>query len=419
MRLYAKTFGCRVNQSETEAVKERLLSDGATIATDDFETADLCLVNTCTVTREADRDALTLLRRISRRNPAARLVVTGCYATRAPEEIRRAAPSAVVVSNAEKDAIPALVGCRPVPEYAGPGAFGTWTRAFVKVQDGCNMHCAYCIIPSVRPELSCKPYAEVEAEVRRLVSGGHAEIVLCGIRLGRYLVEHEGRRVDFVGLLERLLALPGHFRVRLSSFEVTDVTDRFLDLAERACASGRLCPSFHLPLQSGSEAVLERMERWYSAAFYARRIEALRRRLPDCGLFSDVMAGFPGETEAEFEESLAFVRAMGFSGLHPFRYSRRAGTPAARRAGLPEAVVEERAGRLRALDADLRRAFAAAAVGSSRLVLIEKKGAPAEGFSEHFLRVRLAEAPGPGLRLVRIESAEGWLALGRLASSGR
>src|SRR5262249_22203157 len=191
---------------------ERLLQDSSRAETPDFESADLCVVNTCTVTREADKDALRLLRRISRRNPSARLVVTGCLASRSPQEILEAAPAAVVVGNEGKENLPAMLGCSPAPGFAGITGFHGRTRAFVKVQDGCNMHCAYCIIPSIRPTLSSKPYQELEREVAGLVDGGIQEIVLCGVRLGRYLVrDSSGRRVDFVAMLDRLLTLPGDF----------------------------------------------------------------------------------------------------------------------------------------------------------------------------------------------------------------
>ncbi|MDE2291679.1 MAG: tRNA (N(6)-L-threonylcarbamoyladenosine(37)-C(2))-methylthiotransferase MtaB [Elusimicrobia bacterium] len=406
MRVYVKTFGCRVNQAEGESLKERLLSDGFSTAVPDFESADLAVVNTCTVTVEGDQDALRLVRRIARRNPAARLVVTGCLATRSPDTVRAAAPEALIVGNDRKEDIPALLGCRPVPDEAGLRAFAGRARAFLKVQDGCDMSCTYCIIPSVRPEMSSKPASAVLAEARDLVARGYRELVLCGIRLGRFLSEDGGRRVDFVGLLERLCALEGDFRVRLSSFEVTDVTERFLDAAE--AAGPRLCPSFHLPLQSGSEAVLRRMNRWYSAAFFGRRVESLRRRFPDAGLFTDLMTGFPAETEAEHAQSRAFVETLGFSGLHVFRFSARAGTPAARRRDhLPEAAVVARAEEFRALDADLRAAFARRHVGRERRVLVETRGRGAQGLTEHFLRVRFEEDPGPGMVRARLTGAEG------------
>lgn len=393
MKLYTKTFGCRVNQYETEGIKEKLLSDGVSVATNDYEAADLCVVNTCTVTGEADKDAFQLMRRISRRNPSARLVVTGCLATRDPEAVRAAAPAATIVSNDKKDDIPAMLGCQTAPEYAGIRGYADRSRAFVKVQDGCNMHCTYCIIPSVRPDMVTKPIETLEREIRTLVEGGYGEIVLCGVRLGRYLTEDaSGRRVDFIAMLERLLAIEGDFRIRLSSFEITDITERFLDVFERS--DGKLCPSFHLPLQSGSQAVLERMKRWYSTRFYARRVAALRARGIDCGLFTDLMVGFPGETDAEARESEDFVRAIGFDGLHVFRYSDRDGTPAALGAGhLPAETLRARADRMRALDAEFRAAFARKHLGARRRVLVEARGDRVEGTTEHFLRVVLDRNP--------------------------
>ncbi|MFH1724618.1 MAG: radical SAM protein [Elusimicrobiota bacterium] len=292
------------------------------------------------------------------------------------------------------------------------------SRAFVKAQDGCDMRCAYCVVPSVRSRLSCKPFATLEAEVRSLVAAGYREIVLCGIRLGRYLVEVPGgRRMDFLGMLERLLTPPGDFRIRLSSLEITDITGRFVDLFEGS--GGRLCPSFHLPLQSGSETVLRRMNRWYSVEFYARRLSALKSRLPEAGVFTDVMVGYPGETEREAADSFEFVRGCGFSGLHVFRYSRRAGTPAAERSDhLPDGTVLERAERMRALDRGLRRDFAAAAVGSRRRVLVETRGSRPVGMTDHFLRVVLDRDPGPGLHWARIVSAEGAAAQAEVMASG-
>ncbi|MBI5630082.1 MAG: MiaB/RimO family radical SAM methylthiotransferase [Elusimicrobia bacterium] len=406
VKYFFHTFGCRVNQYETQALRERLLAGGPSEGVERWSAADVCLINTCTVTREADRDALRLIRQIARRNPGARLVVTGCLASRDPELILREAPAAQVVANKDKDLIPSMLGCQSAPALAGLSGFHGRSRAFVKIQDGCNMHCAYCIIPSVRSELSCKPWESLEAEAAALVRNGYRELVLCGIRLGRYLVQdRSGRRVDFVEMLKRLLAFPGDFRVRLSSIEVTDITDRFIALM--AESQGKLCPSLHVPIQSASEAVLKRMGRWYSAAFYARRAAAVRDRLPRVGLFTDVMAGFPGETEAEFEESMAFVRAMGYAGLHVFRYSRRAGTPASRlKDQVPEPVILERAERMRGLDRELRSRFAERAVGSRRRVLLEGEGSE-EGLAEDFLALKLDFRPGPGFHDVLVTSASG------------
>lgn len=414
MKLFTHTFGCRVNQYETERLRERLIEDGA-VRAQGFEDADLCVVNTCTVTREADKDALLLLRRITRRNPAAKLVVTGCLASRSPEEILAAAPHAVVVGNDGKGTLAESLGCSPAPAAAGLTSFGERSRAYVKVQDGCNMHCTYCIIPSVRPTLSSRPAGEVLDEVRGLVDSGYQEAVLCGIRLGRYLNREDGRRVDFIALLERLLGLPGDFRVRLSSFEVTDVTDRFISFA--AASEGRLCPSFHLPLQSGSDNVLKRMERWYSAAFFERRVRALRERLPEAGLFTDVMVGFPGETEEDFQKTYDLLDRLGFCGLHIFPFSARRGTPAAQWEPLPEPVVAARMARMRELDARLRSAFAARSLGNKRRVLIESVHDGVSGTAEDFLRVRLDRDPGRGLHWALLHKVEGPQAWGRIIAS--
>jgi threonylcarbamoyladenosine tRNA methylthiotransferase MtaB len=404
MKVFFKTFGCRVNQYETEGLREKLLKDGVTTAVADFETADLCVVNTCTVTNEADRDALKLLRRINRRNPAARVVVTGCLANRDAQVIRDTIPQALIVGNEDKDNIPALLGCRPAPDEAGIQGFANHSRAFIKVQDGCNMHCTYCIIPSVRPTLDSRPIDVVINEVRTLIASGYQELVFAGIRLGRYMVEDQGKRVDFVEMLRRVLSLEGNFRVRLSSFEVTDVTDRFLGLYDEF--GDKLCPYLHLPLQSGSDKILKGMERWYSTKFYAKRIEALKKKVPGVGLFTDLMVGFPGEGEKEFIESQRFVAAMRFSGLHVFRYSKRDGTPAV---DFPDQVSEaelvERSARMRAFDKELRGFFAAKAVGSDRQVLVEAKNASVEGVTDHFLRVTLDRNPGAGLHRVKIHPA--------------
>lgn len=390
MRVFTHTFGCRVNQYETQVLRERLLASGGA-GVEDWENADLCVINTCTVTAEADADALRLIRRISRRNPAARLIVTGCLATRDPRKISEAAPGAIVVGNEAKKEIPALLGCSAAPE--GITGLDGHARAFVKIQDGCNMSCAFCVIPSIRPRLESRTVSGVAAEVAGLVERGVPEIVLCGVRLGRF---RDGF-VDLVGLIEKLLALPGEFRIRLSSLEVTDATDRLLDLM--AGSGGKLCPSLHLPLQSGCEAALKRMKRWHSAEFYKRRIEAARRTVPGIGIFADVIVGFPGETEAEFSESERFVENAGLDGLHVFRYSPRPGTTATRLPGrVADAAIRERAERLRSVDAVQRKKFARRAAGQTRTVVALNGGR--QGLCEDFLTVALPRPPGPGLRRV-------------------
>ena len=407
MKAFFKTYGCRVNQYETQALRENLTQGNLMEVTEDFATADLCVVNTCTVTEEADQDALRLIRKIGRRNPMAKVVVTGCLASRDPQKILSEMPQAIVVGNKDKMSIPALIGCTSAP--APSSVTGLWgrSRAFVKIQDGCDMGCAFCIIPSIRPNLASKPFVDLENAIKGLVSRHCPEIVLCGIRLGRYLSEDSaGRRVDFIGLLERLLAIPGDFRIRLSSLEITDVTERFISLFSRA--GEKLAPSLHLPLQSGSEATLKSMGRWYTATFYRRRLEALRAKIPHCSVFSDVMAGFPGESEEEFNASLDFIREMNFSGLHPFRYSSRPGTLAEKRKDhLNEKTIVHRSEILRSLDHELREKFALKSIGSVRRVVVEGRPGKPEGLCEDFLTVELNQYPGPSFAWVRVASASG------------
>jgi threonylcarbamoyladenosine tRNA methylthiotransferase MtaB len=330
--------------------------------------------------------------------------VTGCLATRDPEAVLRAAPGAIVVGNEGKAGLPALLGCSAAPPDSWNPSLSGRARAFIKVQDGCNMDCAYCTIPSVRPTLACVPLPELLARTRALADDGVPELVLCGVRLGRYLWREPGvPRVDLAGLVERMLAIPGEFRVRLSSLEVTDATDRLFALMKSS--GGRLCPHLHLPLQSGCEATLQRMRRWYSADFYRRRAEAYRREVPEGSLFADVMTGFPGETDAEHRESLAFAEAIGFDGLHIFRYSARPGTEAASWKAPSPQTVAARAAEWRALDAARRAAHAARAVGQLRVLAPSLDGR--EGVTEDFLSVSLDQPTSRGLGRVRVTGADG------------
>ena len=403
MKIFVKTFGCRVNQAEGESLKAALLAGGSS-ESQGFEDADVCVVNTCTVTAEADREALALLRRVVRRNPAARLIVTGCLATRDPELVRTAAPSAVLVGNDAKASIPAMFGCSPAPAEAALPSVSGRSRAFLKIQDGCNMTCSYCTIPSIRPMLSTVPLPELLERVRAFAAAGVPEIVLCGIRLGRYLWRAPGEpRVDLGGLVARMLEVPGEFRVRLSSLEVTDASNTLLSLM--SSSDGRLCPSLHLPLQSGSDSVLKRMNRWYSSEYYRRRVDAYREAVPQGALFTDIITGFPGETDAEHEDSLRFAESLEFDGFHIFRYSPRPGTAAASSKAPDPRIVRARSDQWHALDAVRRAAHAARSVGQTRTVVPELSGR--DGLTEDFLTVSLDRPASAGLLRVRVSGADG------------
>ena len=384
MKLFIHSFGCRVNQYEGEKIRQGF-ERGGFAATDDWREADVCVINTCSVTDHAERDARVLLRKITDANPSSRVVVTGCWASRDPGAIGKMFPQVTLVGNDGKENIPALFGCSMGlgDGRDALGSFARHTRAFIKVQDGCNMRCAYCIVPVTRPAMSSRPPQAVVAEISGMIESGYREFVLCGVRLGRYWArEGEGKMgrggdggketkwVDLLGLIERIAGLPGDFRIRLSSIEITDLTDRFLGGYAR---TPKTVPYFHAPRQAGSDRVLVAMKRWYTTKFYSERLSAARRALgDDVAIYTDFLAGFPTETERDFEDSLNFVGAMGLAGLHIFRFSSRTGTPAAAMAPVYRPKeLRERMERALAHDAKLRRAFARRFVGRTLTVLFE------------------------------------------------
>jgi threonylcarbamoyladenosine tRNA methylthiotransferase MtaB len=374
------TLGCKVNQYETEYLREGFRRLGYREAADG-EPIDLCVVNTCTVTAEGDAKSRKMIRQLARRHPAAEIIVTGCYATRAADELAALPGVAEVV--ADKRALPDLLARRGLIDvHAGISRFGRRHRAYVKVQDGCRAGCAYCVIPLVRPVLSSRPVRDVLGEVRRLVEGGHREIVLVGIHLGHYRVERgespggkagsPDEAPDLVRLVRALVDLPGEFRLRLSSLEAAEVTPGLLALM--ADRPDRLCPHLHLPLQSGSDDVLRRMRRGYTRGEFLRRCEEVLRRFDRPALTTDVIVGFPGERDEDFEATCRAVVAAGFSKLHVFRFSPREGTPAAAMPDqLPQRVVQERAHRLGNLGNRLRRQYMESLVGSGVQVLLESR----------------------------------------------
>lgn len=410
MKFFIHSFGCRVNQYEGEKVRQGF-EQGSFEAASDWRQADVCVINTCSVTEHADRDARVLIRKISEGNPAARLVVTGCWASRDPEGIQKLFPQVTIVGNEGKETIPALFGCSM---GLGNGqnalqSFSKHTRAFIKVQDGCNMRCTYCIIPSTRPVMSSRPPQEVVDEIAGLIEAGYKEFVLCGIRLGRYWAQGQGKWTDLTGLIQKIALLPGDFRLRLSSIEITDLTDRFL---EGYAATSKTVPYFHVPLQSGSDRVLSSMKRWYNTRFYADRLAAVRRILgSDMALFTDVMVGFPTETAQDFEESLRYIEDLSLAGLHVFRYSSREGTPAAQeRPAYRPQELSERMERMLDLNHRLREAFAHRFIGRNLAVLPEEPYRSKEGDSqwkaraENFLEVLLPEPAVRGWQTVHVKN---------------
>lgn len=407
MKFFLKTFGCRVNQVESQAILEAFTSRGYTPAP--FEQADICLLNTCTVTHQADKDVEKLIRQILRRNPTARLVLTGCYAAAHRAHIEQTFPQAEIVGKYE----------------LGQRLFGTqdlcWTvsgheghsRAFIKIQDGCDCFCSYCIVPFARSIKRSKPAADVLQEITTLVQKGFGEIVLTGINIGNYRCAQTGQ--DLAALCQQIAQLPGHFRVRFSSIELQTVTDGVI--GAMAKYPQRFCNYLHLPLQSGCDKVLCEMNRHYNTAQYAQKVAALRAQVGGVSVFADVIAGFPTETEADFETTYQFIKSQQLCGLHVFSYSPRPGTRAAAWPQLAPEVIKQRAEKLRALDQQLRADFAASLVGSVQEVFIEEHAAAGiRGVTGNFQQVLIDNAPAAlsGLVHVKITRAQGPLCYGIL-----
>jgi len=372
-KLRVATLGCKVNQYETELVRQGLQRVGYTDC-DNSEKADVCIVNTCTVTSEGDSKSRQVVRRLNRQNPDAKIVVMGCYATRAPQEVAELPGVTEVVT--DKRELPDLMsrfGVIDVP--TGLDGFSGRHRAYVKVQDGCLLRCSYCIIPHVRPKLTSRPYQHILDEVSRLTQAGHREVVLTGIHLGHYGVDWNRNKpkedwVRLAHLLRDLCELPGNFRIRLSSIEATEVTRELISVMRDH--ADRIVPHLHLCLQSGSDSVLRRMRRRWGTRMFLDRCHLLKESLDKPAITTDVIAGFPGETEEEFEQTLTTCQKAGFSKIHAFPFSPRRGTPAAE---MPDQIAKhvrsERVKRLTMLETELRTEYYQQLVGSKLELLVE------------------------------------------------
>jgi threonylcarbamoyladenosine tRNA methylthiotransferase MtaB len=373
MKLRTLTLGCKVNQYETEFVREGLLGIGYKDAEGE-ESAELCIVNTCTVTAEGDSKSRQAIRRMARRNPGAKIVVMGCYATRAPEEVAVLPGVSQVVT--DKRELPDLLGRFGVTDVpTGISGFGRRHRAYIKVQDGCLLRCSFCIIPHVRPQLTSRPIAHILDEVRRLVDRGYRELVLTGIHLGHYGVEwnratpkEQWTRLSH--LVRQIAELPGDFRVRLSSIEATEVTRELVEVM--ADYGDKIAPHLHISMQSGSDSVLRRMRRRWGSRRYIDRCRMVQERLDRPAITTDIIVGFPGETDAEFQETIATAREVGFSKIHIFPFSARRGTPAAEMPDqVPKRVQQERSRELAAVETELRDAYYRGLLGHKLRVLVE------------------------------------------------
>jgi threonylcarbamoyladenosine tRNA methylthiotransferase MtaB len=411
-RFWIKNFGCRASQADGAAIEAGLAASGFA-ATGTAADAQLVILNTCTVTATADDEVRQVVRRVHRESPDARIVVTGCYAQRAPEEIASMEGVALVVGNSHKAQIVDLISTpyhgqirvgdifeqRDFLSAPVDDALGDRTRPNLKVQDGCNNRCSFCIIPFVRGRSRSASPEQVIEQVRSLAAK-YREIVLSGINLGRWGRDLGGLRL--ADLVRRLLEETPVERLRLSSVEPMDFSDALLELM---ATSGRLAKHVHAPLQSGSDRVLRRMHRKYRPRHYADRIVKARALMPDCAVGADVMTGFPGETDAEFEESRAFIESLPFTYLHVFTYSERPGTPAAESADqVPQHVRKQRTRELRELAAKKNLEFRRSMIGKTISAVTLDDGA----LSENYLKIKLAAPREPNRLIdVRIGGVQG------------
>ena len=388
MKFHCFTLGCKVNQYETQAMEQQLVGLGHEPSAE--ADSDVFIVNTCTVTAVADRKNRTLLHRLRREHPDALLGVCGCYSQISPEEAAKTGADVVSGSGGREEFLQRLLALWREKEAGGvcrqdvavdnalqrrtfeclpAGGMRERTRAMLKVQDGCNNFCTYCIIPYARGPVRSEPLDQAVAQTRALAEAGYREVVVTGIEIASWGWDLKDGS-SFADLAEAVCAAAGTMRVRLGSLEPRVVDE---DFCRRLSAFDNLCPQFHLSLQSGSDTVLQRMRRKYNTARYLQSVRLLRQWFPGCAVTTDLIVGFPGETEAELEESLAFARECGFAAMHVFPYSRRPGTPADAMPGqVPKAVKVERAAGAAVVAEELRRQYDTALIGSVQEVLFEQ-----------------------------------------------
>ena len=418
----AYTLGCKVNQYDTEAMLESFERAGY-VSVPFSGDADVYLINTCTVTGTGDQKSLKTVRRIARNHPDCAIIVAGCLAQREAEKIAQMDNVRLVIGVQRRAEVVQLLE-RAVAEGKAYNAVAPLkgasfeslfvsrhegkTRATMKIQEGCDRYCSYCIIPSVRGPVRSMPMDAVKAEAKRLADAGYREIVLTGIHMASY---GRGTEDTLIDAIRAVHDTPGVERVRLGSLEPLIVTD---DFAREIASMPGVAQQFHLSMQSGSAGVLKRMHRRYTPDEYFAACETLRKYMPGCAITTDVIAGFPGETEEEHAETMAFVEKVGFARIHVFPYSRRTGTVADRMDGqVPENIKKERAQKLIELGNKLESNYVSYMTGTVQRVLFEEETGDgyAEGYTGQYVRVRAKAAPNT-FGCVRITGVEGTVAIG-------
>lgn len=435
MRAAFYTLGCKVNQYETQILEQLFYDNGFDIVPAD-SAADVFIINSCTVTASGDKKTRQALRRFKRANPTAVAALTGCFPQAFPDAAEKIPEADVITGSCNRRGLLANIqkylqtGERVVditPHERGEAfesmkasGFLDRTRAFIKIQDGCDRYCSYCIIPTARGPVRSKPLDELKAELEGLAQNGYQEIVLVGINLPSYGRETRGA-LRLIDAVELACSVQGVQRVRLGSLEPEVLTEEDLT---RMAALSQFCPQFHLSLQSGCDATLRRMNRHYTAAEYRDLVERLRARFPDASITTDIVVGFPGETDEEFAECLAFAQEIGFAKVHVFPYSVRPGTRAATMPDqVTQSVKEKRCAALCAATERTRQAFLHAQVGHTMQVLFETTQTPlgTEGYTKNYTPVRViaGRSVSGELHDVELVSVSGDFCLGRLANEER
>ena len=427
------TLGCKVNQADTASMENLFLRSGHQLVSFDGE-ADVYIINTCVVTNTGQRKSRQTIHRAIRKNPNALIVVTGCYPQTAAEEVKAIAGVDMIIGNQDRaqivqlveerlahrqtdtlDAVHKLTASTAFEEMAA-GDITDKTRAFLKIQEGCNQFCTYCIIPYARGPLRSRSLESIRTETQRLISAGFKEIVLIGIHLGCYGKENPDGPTLY-DAVKTVLDVPGVQRLRLGSLESVEVEPRLLTLMQE---DARFCRHLHLPLQSGCDKVLQAMHRPYTTAKFKTLLADIKTKVPDIAITTDVIVGFPGETEADFETTCKFAESCGFSKMHIFPFSARKGTPAEKFAGaVTEAVKKERADILGKIDEIMHKTFLQAMVGQTAEVLFEQPAGEDyfEGLTGNYQRVFVKSGGrnlGGEILPVKITSFDGEKLLGEI-----
>ncbi len=397
------TLGCKVNQYETEAMEEMFKKNGYKVVEDE-DFADVYVINTCTVTNMSDRKSRQFIRRAKKLNNKGVVAVVGCYSQTSPEEIEQIEDVDVIIGTTNRDKVVELcekakledkqinivkdVKYNKEFEKIRIEDLSNMTRAYIKIQDGCNMFCSYCIIPYARGPIRSRNIEDIVEEIKELGEKGFKEVILTGIHVASFGKDFEDKR-NLIDLIKYIANIDTIDRIRFSSVEPRLIDDEFM---QTLVDSKKACDHFHLSLQSGSDTVLERMNRKYTTDEYFEKVELIRKYMPNAGITTDIIVGFPGETDDEFEETLNFVKKVGFSRLHVFKYSKREGTPAATMDNQIDGNIQnDRSSKLIALGDKTMEEFAKSFIGKKASILVEENsdGKTLEGYTSNYLKVKI------------------------------